>query len=69
VALLATILGAAFTMVSEWVNVEIWRSWAYAPAMPRLPPLGTGLTPMLQWLVIPSLALGLARLAGTRGRS
>ena len=67
VAVVTTILGAVFTVLSEWLNVEIWRSWAYAPAMPRLPPLGTGLAPLLQWLAIPPLALALARLAATRG--
>jgi len=30
-------------------------------AMPRLPPLGTGLAPVLQWALLPPLALLVAR--------
>lgn len=52
VALLTTALGIAFTIVSEWLNVEVGRSWAYAPAMPRLPVFATGLSPLLQWVII-----------------
>jgi hypothetical protein len=44
----AIVLGAAYTMLSEWLNVEVWRTWSYSPAMPVLPWLGTGLVPMLQ---------------------
>jgi len=52
-ALLATLLGIAHTIFSEWYNIEIRRSWAYVPAMPLLPLIGTGLSPLLQWVVIP----------------
>ena len=45
VILVATVLGVAYTIFSEWVNVEIRRSWAYGAAMPTLPPLETGLAP------------------------
>jgi hypothetical protein len=56
-----------FTIFSEWFNVEIRRSWAYAPAMPVLPFLGTGLAPLFQWIMIPLLALGVAcRPRGTK---
>jgi len=55
----AIILGAAYTIFSEWLNVEIRRSWSYAAAMPVLPFIGTGLTPLLQWLIVPSLALAI----------
>jgi len=56
-------LGTAYTILSEWLNVKVWRSWAYAPAMPVLPGVGTGLAPLLQWLIVPSLAFAIA-LAG-----
>ena len=49
----AIALGAAYTMFSEWLNVEIRRTWAYAATMPVIPWLGTGLAPLLQWLVVP----------------
>lgn len=61
VAGLATLLGVAVTVALEWLNVEVRGSWAYAAAMPRLPPLGTGLSPVLQWLVLPPLCLLAAR--------
>ena len=61
VAFVATLLGVVATVAIEWFAVEAWGRWAYAPAMPRLPPLGTGLTPLLQWLVLPPLCLWSAR--------
>ncbi len=60
VAIVTTILGMAYTVCSEWLNVEIRQSWAYTELMPRIPPLGTGLAPMLQWLLLPGLALSIA---------
>lgn len=53
---LAAALGAGYTISSEWLNVEVRRTWAYTEDMPRVPPLGTGLTPLLQWLLITPLA-------------
>lgn len=61
VGLLATAASIGVTILLEWLHVEVWRSWAYAPAMPTLPPLGTGLSPILQWLVLPPLCLAAAR--------
>jgi hypothetical protein len=55
VAVAATALGVAATVALEWLNVELWRNWAYAAAMPRVPPFGTGLSPLLQWLLLPPL--------------
>lgn len=53
----ATILLALlYTIFSEWLNTEVRESWTYRDAMPRLPILGTGLTPVLQWIVVPALA-------------
>jgi hypothetical protein len=52
----AIMLGATSTILSEWLNVEIWRSWSYSAAMPVVPIFETGLTPLLQWLVVPGLA-------------
>lgn len=49
--------GMAYTVISEWRNVEVLRSWAYTDLMPRLPWLGTGLSPLLQWLIVPSVVL------------
>lgn len=63
IAIVAAILGTGYTIFSEWTNTAILGSWAYAAAMPRIE-LGAvqiGLSPLLQWLVIPPLALYLTR--------
>lgn len=64
-AIVATALGVASTIMLEWVNVDVLRNWAYSPAMPTLPILGTGLSPLLQWFVLPPLAFVLARPHGS----
>ena len=66
VAVAATTFGVGYAVLSEWLNVEILRNWAYAPTMLLLPPLGTGLTPFLQWLVVPPVALWLVGAAQKR---
>ena len=53
------VLGTAYTIFSEWLNVEIRRSWSYTAAMPVVPWLGIGIAPLLQWLVVPGLAFAL----------
>jgi len=61
VASAATGLGVAYTVLSEWLNTSVRQSWAYTEAMPTLPPLGTGLAPLLQWLLLPPVCLLAAR--------
>jgi len=56
----ATAIGLGYTVFSEWLNVAIRQSWSYVEWMPRVPPFGTGLAPLRQWLVLPWLALPLA---------
>lgn len=63
VAIMSTALGLAYTIFSEWLNVEVRGSWAYADAMPVVPIVGTGLSPLAQWLLIPPLTLWLAATA------
>lgn len=58
--LLLLLLAAGCTVDSEWLNVNVRGSWAYAPLMPTVPLLGTGLSPVLQWIGIPTAALGFA---------
>ncbi len=55
VALSAISIGVAYTVYSEWLNAGVRNDWAYADAMPVLPPFGTGLSPLLQWIVIPTI--------------
>lgn len=60
--MLATIvIGVGYTIYSEWVNVSVRGSWAYTAWMPTIPPLGTGLTPLLQWIGVPGLAFFIVR--------
>lgn len=48
------VIGAlAFTVWSEWFNVYKIGSWAYTANMPMI--LGIGLSPLLQWLLLPPL--------------
>ena len=61
VATATLLVGLAYTVFSEWLNVEVRGSWGYASAMPRVPPLGTGLSPLLQWVVVPLVAFTWAR--------
>lgn len=61
VAAAAVALGFAYTGFSEWLNVYVRNSWAYSDLMPLVPGLNVGLAPVLQWLVIPSLAFAALR--------
>ncbi|ESW59320.1 MAG: hypothetical protein Q27BPR15_18205 [Rhodobacter sp. CACIA14H1] len=56
VAATTILMALCYTVFSEWLNVEIRGSWAYRDLMPRLPILGTGLSPVVQWLVVPCAA-------------
>ncbi len=53
--------GVVYTCFSELVNVHIVRSWAYTESMPIIPLISVGLTPVLQWIVIPLVAILLLR--------
>lgn len=52
-----TITGIVVTVIAEWVATERLRLWAYADRMPALPLLGTGLLPLLQWMILPPLVV------------
>ena len=54
-------IGIGYTIYSEWLNTSVRLSWSYSEWMPVLPVIGTGLSPLLQWLVVPVLALRAAR--------
>jgi hypothetical protein len=55
------LFGVSYAIFSEWLNVTVRGSWAYAPDMPVVPVLGTGIGPLLQWIFVPIAALGTAR--------
>jgi len=65
-ALPFTLLGAAYTVYSEIVNVRVEGNWGYTELMPRVPVLEIGAMPLLQWLLIPPILLWLMRLTGPR---
>ena len=54
VAAASVAAGLAYTGYSEWLNVYVRKSWAYSGLMPKV--MGVGLSPLLQWLVIPTAA-------------
>jgi hypothetical protein len=55
--LIVTILfGFAYTAFSEWLNIQIREAWAYNDLMPVIPLLNMGLSPALQWIIVPLTA-------------
>ncbi|WP_306119275.1 MULTISPECIES: hypothetical protein [unclassified Roseitalea] len=54
-------VGVALTVGFEYYYTEVSLRWTYSELMPRVPPFGTGLSPLVQWLVIPLLVASLAR--------
>lgn len=58
-ALVTIAAGLLITVVFEWLATGILDRWSYADSMPVIPGLGIGLTPFLQWLLLPPLALWL----------
>ena len=61
VAAVTIMLGVAYTVFSEWLNLVVRKSWAYSDLMPIVPVIGTGLSPLMQWIAIPLGSLLLAR--------
>jgi hypothetical protein len=53
--------GVVATTIIEGLAVGVLERWTYSEAMPRVPVIGTGLLPLLQWLVIPPLVLWFVR--------
>ena len=49
--------GVLLTVGLEYLHTEITGRWAYNEAMPLLPVIGTGLSPILQWIFVPLLVL------------
>ena len=63
VAILAIIFGVAYTAFSEWLNVVVRATWSYSEWMPviSLLSLNIGLSPLLQWIVLPAAAFKITR--------
>lgn len=60
-ALLVVTVGVAVTVVFEWLATGPLGRWTYADGMPVLPFVGTGVAPLLQWVLLPPAILWLAR--------
>lgn len=61
IAVPVVLIGVGITVFGEWYHTEIRNSWAYSRLMPTVPGLGTGLSPLLQWVIIPITAFWWAR--------
>ena len=53
--------GLVMTVVFEALATGPWGRWTYADTMPVLPVVGTGVAPLLQWLLLPLLVVWLVR--------
>ena len=63
VAAFALAFGVAYAAFSEWLNVVVRGTWAYSEYMPVVSVGGfpLGISPILQWIIVPACALAIAR--------
>ncbi len=61
--------GLGVTILLEYYSTEIAGRWAYGASMPRLPGIGTGIAPLVQWIVVPVLVLWYLRRLSAKGPS
>ena len=54
------VAGVSYTVYGEWLNIVVREAWAYSELMPIVPVLDAGLSPLLQWVIIPGLAFAWA---------
>lgn len=60
------IVGVGWTIWAEWNAVYITRAWTYGARMPMIG--GIGLSPLLQWIVLPLVVLTIVRASARRRR-
>ncbi|TGD41311.1 hypothetical protein EEB11_19030 [Pseudotabrizicola sediminis] len=60
-AVIFVVVGIVLTVGFEYYYTNISLRWTYSDLMPLVPPFGTGLSPLLQWLVVPLLVVWLTR--------
>jgi hypothetical protein len=53
-------IGLVFTVTFEGVSVYVLNRWTYTSTMPVV--FGVGAAPLAQWVIVPLLSVGLARL-------
>ena len=61
-AVITVTTGLVITVIFEWLATGALGRWSYADSMPLVPGIGIGLTPFLQWLLLPPIILWLARI-------
>lgn len=68
VVILTVFFGVAYTTFSEWLNIVVRKSWAYSELMPVISvfEFDVGLSPLLQWIVVPLTAFWFARARASR---
>lgn len=54
-------VGLVLTVGLEYYYTQISNRWAYADIMPLVPPLGTGLSPLAQWILVPLMVVFIVR--------
>ena len=54
-------IGVGYTVYSEYLNTVVRKTWAYSELMPTLPPLSTGLAPLMQWIIVPMISFAAMR--------
>ena len=56
-------IGVFITAIIEWLATHgRWiQNWAYSPAMPVLPGVEIGVSPLLQWMIVPLLVMWFVR--------
>jgi hypothetical protein len=54
-------VGVAITITFEALATGPLARWSYAPSMPKLPVLGTGVIPLVQWILLPPLTIWFVR--------
>ena len=61
-------VGVAITAAIEWLATRgHWaQTWAYSSAMPLIPGVEIGLSPLLQWVIVPPIALWFVRRQSVR---
>jgi fructose-specific phosphotransferase system IIC component len=54
-------VGVLITILMEWLATQVLDRWTYAESMPVIPLLGVGLSPLLQWVVLPPIVVWFVR--------
>lgn len=54
-------IGVGLTVGLEYYYTEISNRWAYADVMPLVPPFGTGISPLMQWIIVPLIVVFIVR--------